>query len=241
MARKGKMYEKQIESKYLKEKMTLKFYEPEEFNPIYESHVCIMQDGDDYYHLGRIATLSDKFHDDYELVNTVFVGIHYIDRFDRREKYHPHGEQHEDYIKFLVHEVVPLVEEHLPINPLGTSWALMGDSLAGSLAFITAVKYPDLFDKVIMQSPLVDDSMIELAKDADDLSSLEIYHTIGLKETSVPTTVDGRIEFVKPNQALANILTNRLTNYYYHELEDGEHTWKYWQKDLPRALTTMFS
>ena len=60
-----------------------------------------MQDGDDYFQLGSVATLSDKLHEKYEIINTTFVGIHYINRFDRLKKYHPHGEQYEAYIRFL--------------------------------------------------------------------------------------------------------------------------------------------
>ena len=93
MARKGKMYDIQIESTFLQETMTVKIYEPEQYNSLYENQIVIMQDGDDYFQLGRVATVSDEMHDDYELSNTVFVGIHYIDRFDRLKKYHPDGEQ----------------------------------------------------------------------------------------------------------------------------------------------------
>src|SRR5699024_5236679 len=88
MARKGKMYDIQIESTFLQETMTVKVYEPEQYNSLYENQIVIMQDGDDYFQLGRVATVSDEMHDDYELSNTVFVGIHYIDRFDRLKKYH---------------------------------------------------------------------------------------------------------------------------------------------------------
>src|SRR5690625_4564112 len=116
MARKGTMFDKEIESVFLKEKMIVKIYEPEQYDPIYETNICIMQDGDDYFQLGRIATLSDELHDEYEIVNTYFVGIHYIDRYDRLKKYHPDGEQNEAYMKFLTEEVVALIDETIPLK-----------------------------------------------------------------------------------------------------------------------------
>src|SRR5690625_2844593 len=118
MARKGKMYERVIESEFLQEKMNIKIYEPGNFNSLYESNVCMMQDGNDYFQIGRIATLSDRLHENEEIENTTFVGIHYIDRFDRLKKYHPDGEQFEAYQQFLVNEVVPFLNDLLPINPL---------------------------------------------------------------------------------------------------------------------------
>src|SRR5699024_2232322 len=111
---------------------------------LYETNVCIMQDGNDYYNIGRIATLSDTLHENYDIVNTIFVGIHHKDRFERRERYHPAGEQNKAYINFLIHEVMPLLEEIIPINPLGITYSLMGDSLAGTLAFMIALKHPGI-------------------------------------------------------------------------------------------------
>ena len=221
IARNGLMYEKEIESKHLNETMRLKFYQPEELDSIYETNVCIMQDGNDYYNVGRVATVSDKLHDDFDITNTVFIGIHYIDRFDRRDKYHPDGKQQKAYKKFLIEEVVPFVAKQLPINPLGEKWTLMGDSLAGTLAFLTAIENQDLFDNVIMQSPLVNDTVINAAKKLRNNADLEIYHTIGLKETEVGTTVDGKIDFVTPNLELNKILENKNLTYHYHELPDG--------------------
>src|SRR5690625_3019312 len=107
MARKGTMHVKEIASKHLKETINIKIYVPEEFDSLYENHLCIMQDGDDYFQLGRVATVSDQLHEEDYIVNTVFAGIPYIDRYDRWEKYHPEGEKFKNYMLFLHEEVVP--------------------------------------------------------------------------------------------------------------------------------------
>lgn len=236
MARNGKMYDKTIESLFLKEPMTLKIYEPLTIDPMYETTICIMQDGDDYFQIGRIATLSDKLHEEYEITNAVFVGIHYIDRFDRLKKYHPDGEQYEAYIKFLTEEVVPLCDELVSLNPLGVTRALIGDSLAGTVGFMTAIRFPDLFQKVLMQSPLVNDAVLEAAKQIENIA---VYHSIGLAEESVGTTRKERIDFLTPNQKLNKIISGKISAYYYFEIQSGNHTWKYWQAELPNALTVL--
>src|SRR5699024_9212585 len=163
------MYEKEIDSIHLHEKINLRIYEPEQIDPIYETNVCIMQDGNDYYNLGRIATVSDQLHDSYDIVNTIFVGIHYKDRFERRERYHPDGKENEAYINFLIEEVMSFLDDIIPLNPLGIKYSLMGDSLAGTLEFMTAVKHPHLFENVIMQSPLVTDKVLTMAKESDNV------------------------------------------------------------------------
>ena len=241
MARKGTMYDKTIKSEFLKEEMVIKIYEPAETDTLYENNVCIMQDGDDYFQLGRVATVSDQLHETEAIVNTTFVGIHYIDRLDRLKKYHPEGEKFEAYISFLIKEVIPLLDDVLPLNPLGTVRTLMGDSLAGTIALLTAIRHSDVFQKVIMQSPLVDENVLEAAKQCEGIHGLEVYHSIGLKETAVGTTKDGRVDFLKPNKQLSNILTEKLTAYHYKEIEEGNHTWKFWQKELPDVLKQMLT
>lgn len=240
MGRKGKMTEETIESKYLNESMTLKIYQPETFSPLYKYNICIMQDGNDYYQMGRVATLSDKLHANHDISNTVFVGIHYQDKFDRRKKYHPDGEQQDVYIKFLVYEVVPLLDNKIPTYHMGQSRALIGDSLAGTLAFMTALQYPNTFGKVIMQSPYVDQTVIDAAKQASNIHAIDIYHTIGTAETAVETTDQQELDFVTPNRQLSQVLNDKGANYTYKELEGAIHTWKYWQKDLPNVLMSMF-
>ena len=241
LGRKGTMIEKEIESRYLKETMTIKIFQPETFSPLYKYNICIMQDGNDYFQMGKVATLSDRLHDSREITNTVFAGIHYQDRYDRWKKYHPSGEQNESYMKFLVNEVLPLLDEIIPTNHMGQSRALMGDSLAGTIALMSSIKYPNTFGKVIMQSPYVDDKVINAVKNADNLHSIDIYHTIGDNETSVNMTNGNKSDFLTPNRKLNELLNSKGLTYHYYELESGEHTWKYWQKDMKRVLTTMFN
>lgn len=233
------MHDREITSLYLNETLTITWYQPEAFSSLYKYHICIMQDGNDYFQLGRVATLSDRLHSDGSITNTVFVGIHYRDKYDRRKKYHPQGEEQEAYIQFLVREVIPLLDEVLPTLHMGKSRTLMGDSLAGTLALMTAIRYPNTFGQVIMQSPYVDDTVLEKVEAAENMQTIDIYHTIGTEETAVGTT-DGKVsDFLSPNRRLQEMLTQKNISYAYHEL-DGEHTWKAWQKDLPRALKTMF-
>ncbi|MDY0396102.1 alpha/beta hydrolase [Virgibacillus halophilus] len=240
MRRKGKMTEHKIDSVYLKETMTLKIYQSENYSSLYKQNLCIMQDGNDYYQLGRAATFSDRLHEARKMENTVFAGIHYKDKFDRRKKYHPDGAEQNNYVKFLAKEVVPFLDDLLPTYLMGQTRALLGDSLAGTIALMTALKYPHTFGKIIMQSPYVDEKVLQAVKDAPAMDGLKIYHTIGTAETDVTMTDNKRADFLASNRRLHDALQAKNTSYYYRELPEGEHTWKYWQNDLSNALTTMF-
>lgn len=241
MGRLGTMTEHKLTSDFLKESMSLKLFKPKNFSTLYKYHICIVHDGDDYYQLGRLATLSDELHDTNEIENTVFIGIHYKNRSDRHKKYHPNGKQNDAYIRFLVHEVVPTVESLGPTYKLAKSRALMGDSLAGTLALMTALKYPHTFGKVIMQSPYVNDKVLSKVKNSTLLDLIDLYHTVGTKETNVLTTSGKMHDFLTTNRKLSKLLSQTDCPYVYHELDQGEHTWKYWQQDLRRALTSMYA
>ncbi|MFC4403275.1 alpha/beta hydrolase [Gracilibacillus xinjiangensis] len=238
MGRKGKMGDLVIDSNYLDEEITVKWYLPEGFTPMNDYRICYMHDGDDYFRMGRIATLSDKLHTEMEIEPTIFVGIHYNDKYDRMKKYHPDGEKQEAYITFFIREVLPIVEDALHITPVERS--LMGDSLAGTLAFMIASMYPSTIGKVIMQSPFVNETVMERAKNTSNLKGLEVYHSIGLEEKSVKTT-DGKVsDFLLPNRELHGQLDGNLLAYHYVEFE-GDHTWTYWQQHIEGILKQMFS
>src|SRR5699024_11608632 len=96
--------------------------------------------------------------------NTYFISIQYIYPQDRVKKYAPTGEQNEAYMRFLTEEVVPLFDDELTINPLGTIRTLMGDSLAATLAFMTTIKYGHIFQQAVIQSPLVDEHVLAAAQ-----------------------------------------------------------------------------
>ncbi|SNZ14248.1 Enterochelin esterase [Terribacillus aidingensis] len=240
MKRNGKMESVVIDSIFLDESLEVRWYKPETFSPLYKHQLCIMQDGNDYFQMGRIATLSDQLHSEERIQNTVFAGIHYRDRYDRIDKYYPTGKKHEAYLQFLLHEVLPLLEDDLPTLHMGATRTLMGDSLAGTFALLAAMRFPHTFGSVVMQSPLVDDTVMQEVKDARQLDSLSIYHTIGTKETAVPTSFKKEMDFVVPNRSLQAHFQSQAVDYTYRELEDAEHTWKYWQRDMKQVLLDVF-
>ena len=80
-----------------------------------------------------------------EIENIIIVGVHYKSLKDRRNKYHPSGEENRAYIRFLAHELIPWLEQEYPTSRIGKSRTLMGDSLAATVSLMTAVKYPNTF------------------------------------------------------------------------------------------------
>jgi enterochelin esterase-like enzyme len=236
---KGTIRELTYQSIELGEEIQLLVYLPANFSPLYKYSLLISQDGRDYFQLGRLGRLADEYLYERKIENLIIVGIPYKDVADRRRKYHPEGEQNHHYIRFLAHELVPFLDKEFPTYQMGSTRALVGDSLGATVSFMTALQYPHTFGKVILQSPYVENKLLEMVKEFSEPQLLEIYHVIGNKETNVQT-INGKVsDFLNPNRQLSNVITKKRFTYFYEEYE-GDHTWTYWQPDLRRALKKMF-
>lgn len=236
----GKIEEIILQSKELDEEVTMLVYLPANYSPLYKYSLLIAQDGRDYFQLGRIGRIADELLDKKEIENVIIVGIPYKSVDDRRRKYHPKGEQHQAYIRFLAHELVPYLDEQYPTYQMGMGRALIGDSLAATVSLLAAVQYPHTFGKVLLQSPYVNEDVLSAVKNFRQPELLHIYHTVGEQETDVKTSSSKNKDFLTPNRELSKIFKERGFGYFYDEFS-GDHTWTYWQPDLKRAIRLVFS
>ena len=235
----GKIEDITIYSKELDEEMQLLIHLPHSYSPLYKYAVLIASDGKDYFQYGRIGRVVDELMDAGDIEDVIVVGVPYKSVVERRRLYHPDGDRHEAYIRFLAHELVPYIDDNYPTYQIGAGRGLIGDSLAATISLLTALKYPNCFGKVILHSPYVNDLVLETVEAAKDPSLFSIYHVIGEGETEVKTTVDGVQDFLTPNRALNDVIEKKKFPYFYEEFE-GIHTWKYWQPDVRRAIQMVF-
>jgi enterochelin esterase-like enzyme len=236
---KGTIKELTFQSLELGEDLQLLIYLPANYSPLYKYSLLIAQDGRDYFQLGRISRLADEFLFKKEIENLIIVGVPYKDVKDRRKKYHPDGEQNQQYIRFLAHELVPFLDNEFPTYQMGSTRALIGDSLGATVSLMTAIQYPYTFGKVLLQSPFVDNQVLEMVENFSESQLLEIYHVVGNQETEVQTT-DGKVsDFLTPNRRLSKVIGQKSLIYFFEEF-NGNHTWTHWQPDLRRALKMLF-
>lgn len=236
----GKIEELNIFSESLGEEMEVLIHLPHNFTPLYKYMILFGSDGKDYIQYGRVGRVIDECLDLSEIDNVIFVGIPYKSVAERRRMYHPEGDKRDAYLRFLAHELVPYIDQHYPTYQVGSGRALIGDSLAATISLLAAIKYPNTFGKVIMHSPYVDEYLIQQVKSVQDPSAFSLYHVIGTEETKVQTQVDGIQDFLTPNRTLKAAIKEKGFDYFYDEF-DGDHTWKYWQADMPRAIKKNFS
>jgi enterochelin esterase-like enzyme len=237
---KGTIQDVTLFSDALQEDMQLLIYIPANYSPLYKYTVLIANDGKDYFQLGRISRVADELLENKEIENIIIVGIPYKSVEDRTKKYHPSGEQHSAYLRFLAHELVPYLDETYPTYQIGMGRALIGDSLAATVSLLAAVKYPNIFGKVLLHSPMVNEEVLSQVENIRTPHSFSVYHIIGTGEDNVKTT-NGQIEnFLIPNRQLNSLMQEKGFSLFYDEFE-GDHTWKHWQPDLKRTIKMNFS
>jgi enterochelin esterase-like enzyme len=226
-------------SNSLQEEINLLVYIPANYSPLYQYHLCIASDGRDYFQLGGIARLADQLIDDYDIEQTIFVGVPYRDAKDRTRKYIPTGDLFNAYMRFLAHELVPYLDAEFSTNQLAASRVLMGDSMAATASLMGVIHYPNIFGKAIMHSPYVDEHVLAKLEGFNQGDSIFLYHVIGLKEDKVTTTDKQIKDFLTPNRTLHDMIVSKKIPTFYEEF-DGNHTWTYWKPDLNRALIKIF-
>ena len=235
----GKIEEVSIYSKALDEEMQLLIHLPHNYSELYKFSILIASDGKDYFQYGRIGRVVDELIEAREIENVIVVGVPYKSVSERRRLYHPEGDRHEAYLRFLARELVPYLDENYPTYQVGDGRGLIGDSLAATISLLAAAKYPNTFGKVILHSPLVNDSVLEAVKNVKDSSRFSIYHVIGKEETEVKTVKDGIQDFLTPNRELRDLIEQKMFPYFYEEF-NGDHTWKHWQPDVRRAISMVY-
>lgn len=227
-------------SNALNEELKLLIYIPANYSPLYEYNILIASDGNDYFQLGGIPRLADELIDNYMIENTIIVGVPYKNYEDRKRKYTPTGDQFEAYMRFLAHELVPYLDDEFSTAQVGGGRALIGDSMAATISLMTAIHYPNIFGKAVLQSPYVDEHVLDAVRQAQNIDVLSLYHIIGLQENKVVFKDNATIkDFLTPNRALHELIVERGIETFYEEFE-GNHTWTYWKPDLKRALIKIF-
>ncbi|MCJ7840334.1 alpha/beta hydrolase-fold protein [Lederbergia sp. NSJ-179] len=234
----GKIYDANIKSRQLQENIPFLVYLPAAFSPSEKHSLIIVQDGKDYFQLGKLTRYADELIDEGHLEKTIIVATHYKSIEDRYKKYHPMGEENLSFMPFLAEELIPWIDQQYPTYTQREKRTLMGDSLAGTVSLRTAIHYPELFKNIILHSPYVNEDILKEVQAAPPSFNFKIYQVVGKEETVVK--ISNNRDFLTPNRELYQLFIEKGYEVFYNEFIGG-HSWKYWQPDVKRALQMMFS
>lgn len=231
-ATKGTIQEVTLASRHLNSSERILIYTPPHYSPLYSYPVIYAQDGDDYLSLGRLASLLDQSESD---VIAVFLPV---EKRQRSDRYHPDGAAHQAYRRFLAEEAVSYVDRNYSTLTLGNGRLLLGESLGGVVSLFTALTYPHTFGQVACQSGAFDDAMLEQVNGLNPFPHLSVYLEAGTEETAVETS-RGTLDLYAANLRMRDVLQKKGATLRF-ETFAGDHTWGYWQENLPRIIRHFF-
>lgn len=232
--RTGTVERVEITSRFLNETREVHVYLPHNYSPLYKYPVLYINDGSDYMMMGRmISLLNERFQDrNARRFLVVFVPV---DKSRRYEDYHPEGARNEAYIRFFADELVPAIEDRFAAFPMGPARGIMGSSLGATAALHTLLHYPKKFHYLALQSGAFKDSSYQEVEGRRDLATVPVYQVVGLQEDQFTSTNGQVIDILALNRRMKDLLQAQGVDVEYGEY-DHDHTWAFWQEDLPRAL-----
>lgn len=227
----------EVPSNQLDAPRPIKVYLPPGYSELLSYPVIYCQDGNDFFTMGRIATIANQLILEEGMEPVMIVGVS-VERSKRTSEYSPVGSRHQIYKAFFIEELIPYIEERYPIRKEARSRLLAGDSLGGTVSLHIALAAPEFFANVLSLSGAFFQPTLDQLAETTDLSWLRLWMIVGLDERQVETHI-GTFDFVEWNRKTKEILTQKNAQLTYGE-QPGDHLWGFWQKVLPAGLTHFF-
>lgn len=227
----------ELTSKHLGETKEILVYLPDDEEKKGEYPLLVLHDGPDYFNLGRIVTQATQMIEKKQITPLIMVAVP-VQKEKRTAEYSPIGNRQPLHMKMIVEELLPLIRAKYPVSQQKEDLVIGGSSLGGTVSLHIALSYPDVCDKVLSQSGAFMEATTEEILRQSSLSRLKLYQSVGTSETAVPTHL-GTFDLVARNREVYRNLKEKNAQVHYVE-DEGDHTWGFWQRDLPRALQTFF-
>lgn len=236
--RKGRIEQFTLSSKVWTDDRTITMYLPNEHRPSKNYPLLICHDGHDYRKYASMIEILDNLIHRQEVIPLI---VAFTDGVNRNPEYGANPRQ----AQFIVEEILPAVEARYNIADGPENRGIMGASFGGVSSLYAAWKYPEVFQKILVQSgsfaftdigehnrgPLWDPVVEFVNALRDDLSMMEgrMFMSCG--------TFESLIYF---NRSLAPLIRqNRDIDLLYLESQDG-HNWINWRDSLRQGLSWIF-
>ncbi|HZH90616.1 MAG TPA: alpha/beta hydrolase-fold protein [Pyrinomonadaceae bacterium] len=189
--------------------------------------VLYLQDGSEYVTRARAAVVADRLMAEGRVAPFIIV---FVDPNDRFKEYWANDK----FADFMAKELVPFVDARYRTRPVREARALMGASLGGVISVWTAIRHPDVFERVAGQSTAfqIDDERVVTAlaglEPIGQARPMKFYFDVGLLEP-----------IWKVNRRVRVMLAGKGFPVAYREAAAG-HNWTSWRDQLEEAFTRVW-
>lgn len=174
----------------------------------------------------------------------IVVGIY--NTTDRGKEYVP-GQKGSAYMKFVVDSLKPFIDKTYPTNPSRTHTFVGGSSSGGTIAFMLAWEYPEVFSKAMCMSPAFKYESEEGAYDIDYVETVrESGKPIDPTFFYIDNGGDAIDSMLQPGiDEMLRVLQEKGLELNHDCVfirdKDAKHSEADWAKRFPEAIRLLFS
>ncbi|RXK18773.1 esterase family protein [Macrococcus sp. DPC7161] len=229
---KGKIINpEQVYSNYLNRDVKLGIYFQD--NTV-KSDVLICLDGQDFQQMGQIHRQFEALYQNEQIRHAIIVFVHYPNVDMRKREYHPESEFQSQMINFVIHELLPFIDENFNTIQSPNHRLVLGDSLAASIALDITLHHSNMINQACLFSPMI------VAKYFTQFNQQDYYIIVGEDEFDFKLMSGESADFLTPIQDFHEHLNTLGVHHYYSE-KTGSHTWKVWKPQIEHVLQYFLS
>lgn len=233
----GSLEERVLKSKALGGSRRVTLYRPARYRKSRRYPLLVVHDGQDYLRFASLKTVLDNLIHKLDIPGLV---VALTQPPDRMEQYR----DSEHHARYVAEELVPTLEDELPLLGTPAGRGLMGASLGAVASLSTAIRYPNMFGRLLLQSgsfafsdigthdrsPLFDPiaEMVNQYRAEPFEVSERIFMSCGTYES-----------LIYENRSLAPLLRRTGMEVRFVEARDG-HNWENWRDRLREGLAFLF-
>lgn len=237
-ARPGEIRKLEIRSRAFRDTRSFQLYLPPRWREFRRYPLLIVHDGSDFLRYASLKTVLDNLIYRFE-IPPLFVAL--LDPGKRLREYAADRR----HSRFVVEEVLPLLEERFPIESEPSSRGLMGASFGAVASLATAWHFPGRFGRLLVQSGSFAFSDIGLEHARGPTFDPVVRFMNRFRET--PGTPVEKIyvscgiyeSLIYENRSLLPMLQATGMGVRYEEARDG-HNWENWRDRLRTGLSWLF-
>ncbi len=236
-AREGSIEELTFGSDVLGGPRPIKVYLPARFRRTRRYPLLVVHDGEDYLRFTQLQQVLDNLTHRLEIPPMVVALTQSTDRLNEYADDEAHA-------RFLVEELVPLLEERYPLVGTPSARGLMGASFGAVAALSAAWRHPGYFGNLLLQSgsfaftdigahdrgPLFDPvvKFVNAFREKPGKPADRLYVSCGTYES-----------LIYYNRSMVPVLQSTGMDLRYSETRDG-HNWENWRDRLREGLSWLF-
>ena len=215
----------------------IKVYLPARFRPTRRYPLLVVHDGEDYLRFTQLKQVLDNLIHRLEIPPMVVALTQSSDRLNEYADDQKHA-------RFLVEELVPLLEDRYPLVGTPATRGLMGASFGAVATLAAAWRHPGFFGSIMLQSgsfaftdigthdrgPLFDPvvKFVNEFREKPGKPAERVYVSCGTYES-----------LIYYNRSMLPVLQSTGMDIRYAETRDG-HNWENWRDRLREGLSWLF-